>query len=63
MSGPEVVTRVLALWPKAAVLYVSGYSENVFHQGEKSPSTAVLLQKPFTQEQLLRKVRALLDRR
>jgi PAS domain S-box-containing protein len=61
MSGPEVAARVLGHWPKAVVVYMSGYSENVFHQRATARAAGALIQKPFTQDQLLGKLRQLLD--
>ena len=47
--------------PGMRVLYVSGYSENdISDQGVLDPQLEVL-QKPFTQDVLIRKIREILD--
>ena len=58
MKGSEVVERFLALRPDAAVLRMSGYPERFGAQLSKG---AAHLQKPFTAEKLLRRIRELLD--
>jgi PAS domain S-box-containing protein len=61
MSGPAIVERLLAEWPRARVLFMSGYAaEEVAKRGLLAPGTA-LLRKPFTLEELARAVRAVLD--
>jgi signal transduction histidine kinase/CheY-like chemotaxis protein len=61
MNGADVGKRVHQICPKARVLFVSGYSENdMADQGMESLAFQVL-QKPFTPETLVRKVREILD--
>ncbi|MEW6545018.1 MAG: PAS domain-containing protein [Nitrospirota bacterium] len=61
MSGPELAERLTSSRPDLRVLYMSGYgSESIVHHGIIDPGTA-FLQKPFTQETLASKVRAVLD--
>lgn len=56
MTGTELATRFVELVPGAPVLYISGYT------GDAPPETGgELLQKPFTNEELLERVRRLLD--
>jgi CheY-like chemotaxis protein len=60
MSGPAIVERLLAEWPHAKVLYMSGYAaEEATKRGLLDPGTA-LLKKPFTLDELARAVRGVL---
>ena len=61
MSGPGLVARLQKLHPDVKVLYVSGYTEEAtIHHGVLTEGIA-FLQKPFTPDGLVRKVRQLLD--
>ena len=61
MSGPEVAQSVTAMRPGTRVLYMSGYTDSAIgHHGVLEPGIA-FLQKPFSTDDLTRKVRALLD--
>jgi PAS domain S-box-containing protein len=63
MSGRELVQRLTPLRPEMKVLYMSGYSdEAIVHHGVLAPGTA-FLQKPFTTESLMRKLREVLDQK
>ncbi len=60
MGGRELAKRLLQIRPNLAVLYLSGYTEDtILHQGALGPCTA-FLQKPFTLQNLARKVREVL---
>ena len=61
MSGPELVRRVKAVRPDLPTLFISGYTDKaLIHQGLREAGT-VFLQKPFTPDVLVRKVREVLD--
>ncbi len=61
MSGPEVAEKLLVVRPAMKVLYMSGYPDHpVFSQGKVKTDTA-FLQKPFAPNQLVQKVREVLD--
>jgi two-component system cell cycle sensor histidine kinase/response regulator CckA len=61
LGGRELVGRLKIMSPDLRVLFVSGYTEEgVRKQGVLQPGTE-FLEKPFTPEKLLRKVREILD--
>ncbi len=61
MSGPEVANQLSLLRAEMRVLYMSGYTDDaVVRHGMLEPGMA-FLQKPFTPEILLSKVREVLD--
>jgi CheY-like chemotaxis protein len=61
VGGPELASRLEAARPGFRVLYMSGYTGGaVVNHGLLSSATAYL-QKPFTPDVLLRKVREVLD--
>lgn len=59
MNGRELGRQVELRWPGRPVLYMSGFASEVFQGGLLEPG-APFLPKPFTQEDLALKVRALL---
>ena len=61
LSGPILAERLAADRPETRVLYMSGYAnEEVVQHGVLGPDSA-FLEKPFTRDALVRKVRELLD--
>jgi two-component system cell cycle sensor histidine kinase/response regulator CckA len=60
MSGPMIVDRVTVLQPDIKVLFMSGYDSTQVVQRYVVEKGYSLLVKPFTMEQLLSKVRAVL---
>ena len=62
MKGPSVVTKIQALHPEANVLYVTGYAEAPLVQQLLSHG-AVLMQKPVSGRELLKKVDEMLHLR
>ncbi len=62
-NGRDLVEIVQQRWPDTAVLYMSGYTENaIIHDGRLDPDVD-LLSKPFTKQQLARKVSDVLLRK
>ncbi|MGQ7843065.1 ATP-binding protein [Granulosicoccus sp. 3-233] len=53
MKGPDVVSGLQEIYPEAAVVYMSGYTENaIIHQGRLDEGV-IMLQKPFSRRDLL----------
>jgi CheY-like chemotaxis protein len=61
-SGPSLFERLSAHRPHLRVLYMSGYTDDALVQQAALPPHIVFLQKPFTADGLLCKVREALDR-
>ena len=59
MSGPDLASHLLKRRPKMKVIYISGYTDHPLITGELAEKT-VLLQKPFTRDELLQLVSATL---
>jgi CheY-like chemotaxis protein len=53
MDGNEVVKRLSPLYPKAAVIFMSGFSENSIIQNGRLDPKVTLLQKPFGADDLV----------
>ena len=61
MSGRDLCTKLIPLYPGVKVIYMSGYTDDAIgHHGVLDPGTAYI-QKPFTPHALERKVREVLD--
>ena len=61
LNGRDLALRLRAARPELGVIYVSGYSADVLDE-ERANSAVDFLQKPFTREQLLRRVNQALSR-
>jgi DNA-binding NtrC family response regulator len=60
-SGKELAAEIILLSPQTKVLYMSGYSADVIvHQGVLEDGVN-LIEKPFPAEDLLRRVREVMD--
>ena len=60
-NGRVLADKVRQVYPAVPVLFTTGYTRNaIVHQGRLDPDVH-LLNKPFTQQDLARKVRELLD--
>lgn len=61
MGGGELVKRLTAKRPDLKVLYISGYTnDEVVKRGVRG-STASFLHKPFTSDELMQRVREVLE--
>lgn len=61
MGGRELVERLRARSPGLKVLFMSGYSERAIAADGTMPPGTGFVEKPFTVEQLLRRLRRVLD--
>ena len=61
ISGPSLAKSLLASRPQMKVLFMSGYTSELVAERSVLDRDISLLEKPFTREALLRKVRATLD--
>jgi CheY-like chemotaxis protein len=61
MGAGELVDQLLSARPKLKVLYISGYTNDEIVRRGITGTDAALVQKPFTSEDLMRKVREVLD--
>jgi PAS domain S-box-containing protein len=61
MGGQALAERLCMAFPSLKVLFVSGYSGPALARSGSRRLRAVLLEKPFTRDQLARKVREVLD--
>jgi PAS domain S-box-containing protein len=62
MTGPELIARIRATKPDTKVIFMSGYSHKVLtHEALDGERTTMFIEKPFTADELKRKVRELLD--
>ncbi|MEO1084545.1 MAG: ATP-binding protein, partial [Acidobacteriota bacterium] len=60
MNGPDMVAALRRIRPEAKVLFMSGYTDEML--GPEGPSaTDLLVQKPFSVEELVTKVRQIID--
>jgi signal transduction histidine kinase/ActR/RegA family two-component response regulator len=60
-SGVELAERLRGVRPRVRVLFMSGYSDNAIVRDGMLGEGAAFLQKPFTPEELLRKLRHVID--
>jgi signal transduction histidine kinase/ActR/RegA family two-component response regulator len=62
MSGPQLVERLAASYAETKVLFMSGYTDNAIVYHGVLGEGMNFLQKPFTPDDVLRKVRDVLDK-
>ena len=60
MNGKELAMRLEAISEALKVLYMSGYSDSTPFTGDEAQGQATFLQKPFSPEDLIRKVHEIL---
>ena len=60
-SGSVLAERLAAVRPETKVLYTSGYADDAIVQQRVPGQDYEFLEKPFTREDLVLKVRELLD--
>jgi DNA-binding response OmpR family regulator len=63
MSGRELSERLRIQMPSLRVIYMSGYTDDAIVRHGVLTESAEFLQKPFSSDSLLRKVRAVLEKR
>jgi CheY-like chemotaxis protein len=61
MGGLALAERLVGLQPGLRVLYISGYAEEAIRRQGELPAGGVLLEKPFTADELARRVREVLS--
>jgi two-component system, cell cycle sensor histidine kinase and response regulator CckA len=61
MGGHELIERLRAHNPALRVLFMSGYTERAFSSNGSMPPGTGFVEKPFTVETLLRRLREVLD--
>jgi FixJ family two-component response regulator len=61
LSGKELADQLWTTFPDLKVLFISGYTNNIFTHPQNLPTRIAFLQKPFSPATLLHKVREVLD--
>jgi two-component system, cell cycle sensor histidine kinase and response regulator CckA len=61
MSGIELAEKFVKIRPETKILYTSGYADDAIARHGGLASDASFLEKPFTRDALIRKVRGILD--
>jgi two-component system, cell cycle sensor histidine kinase and response regulator CckA len=61
LSGPDLAKRLAPSRPETRVLYTSGYIDDVIVGPAVMGACGAFLEKPFSRDALVRKVRELLD--
>jgi two-component system cell cycle sensor histidine kinase/response regulator CckA len=61
LSGPMLAEKVASIRPDTKVLYTSGYTADEFARNSAPGTERAFLTKPFSRDDLVRKVRDLLD--
>jgi len=61
LSGPDLAKRLAPARPETRVLYTSGYIDDAIVSPAVMGPHSAFLEKPFSRDALVRKVRELLD--
>ncbi len=61
MTGRDLAETFAAMRPQAKIIYMSGYTDNAIIKRGILGVNAAFLQKPFTSDELMQKIRATLD--
>jgi len=61
MNGPQLVRKMLQLYPNIRVIFMSGYTDKSIPKEELNRLNATFIQKPFSHNQLIEKIRELLN--
>jgi len=61
IDGRELASQLVTLRPNLKILYMSGYTDDVLVNRGSLTQAAILVQKPFTKNTLLQKIRETLD--
>jgi YesN/AraC family two-component response regulator len=62
MNGRELVEHLISVYPEVRTLYMSGYTDDAIVQHGVLEEGVSYIQKPFTMEGLVKKVREVLDK-
>jgi nitrogen-specific signal transduction histidine kinase len=62
IGGPELARRAASRWPELPFVFMSGYIDESLGQSRSLAAETEFVPKPFTREQLTRKLREVLDR-
>ena len=60
-KGPDIAKKFLKAHPNVAVLYMSGYQQDILTAEDIEPSLVSVIQKPFSREDFASEVFNLLD--
>jgi signal transduction histidine kinase/ActR/RegA family two-component response regulator len=61
MGGPALAARLVPMRPEMRVIYMSGYADEAIGDPDVLAAGAAFLQKPFSLDVLVRKIREILD--
>jgi len=62
MGGPEMVSRLRKTIPEFKLLFISGFTDDAITLAETKNDPQLLLTKPYTREELGKRVRVILDK-